>query len=566
MRDTITTLRFSAGRSRQGPLTWGQLAILRELDWLADEAYSYNESVTVDIPPGTGLAAVLDSVRLLTQAHDGLRTTIERPGGGEEPAEPRQRVHASGEIRVRIVEGTQESAGSPDARHNFDAEREFPVRWTVYCRDGVPHQLRAVISHFTIDGTALRAFREELVEHLLARRDGGRSRGPAWHPLDQAEWERAEGAASSRAAVERWLSLIDEAPRQMFNARYPSTGAEDFHCFEMRSAAAAVALERISRRLNVSVSTIIVALTAVTVARLSGNRCVLFKVVVGNRTDERSRNHIAPLVQDGVVSLDTRGSFAEVIRRAWPASLRTYSRSRYHPGELESALAEYAARRGTDGDPRVALNDARFDSAWTRLPEPEDDMRLRALRESTTISHQFSQERVDVKFFVEVSGADDCLSMSLLTDATYIPSELIPDILRGMEELLLEEAAGSPVPDREATPRRGIPVLARGPEWEQVEGNWIHPAALRALLASIPGVRRAELLDPSAVRTVQGLRCRLFVDDTFDLDEPALKRFVADAARAHEDVLVPETFEIAVCGGYARRQYDANSRSPSSAR
>jgi hypothetical protein len=122
------------------------------------------------------------------------------------------------------------------------------------------------------------------------------------------------------------------------------------------------------------------------------------------------------------------------------------------------------------------------------------------------------------------------------------------------------------VPDREATPRWGIPVLARGPEWEQVEGNWIRPAALRALLASIPGVRRAELLDPSAERTAQGLRCRLVVDDTFDLDEPALKRFVADAARAHEDVLVPETFEIAVCGGYARRQYDANSRSPSSAR
>lgn len=544
MRDSITrTLRFSVGRARQGRLTWGQLAILRELTWLADEAYSYNESVTVDIAPGTGLADVLDCVRLMTQAHEGLRTTIERPGG-EGPAEPRQRVHASGEIRVRLVEGTQESAGSPDARYNFDAEREFPVRWTVYCRDGVPEQLMAVISHFTIDGTALRAFKEEL-EYLLAPRDCRRSRGRAWHPLDQAEWERAEGAASSRAAVERWLSLIGEAPQQMFSARYPSTGAEDFHCFEMRSAAAAVALERISRRLNVSVSTIIVALTAVTVARLSGNRRVLFKVVVGNRMDERSRNHIAPLVQDGVISVDTQGCFAEVIRRAWPASVRTYSRSRYHPGELESALAEYAARRGTDGDPRVALNDARFDSAWTRLPESEDDTQFRALRERTSISHQFSQERVDVKFFVEVSQADDGLRMSLLTDGTYIPSELIPDILRGMEGLLVEEAAESSAPDHDAPAWSGITALPRGPEWEQVEGNWIRPAVLRALLASIPGVRRAELLDISAVRTAHGLRCRLVVDDSFDLDEPSLRRIVADAARAHEDVLVPETFEIA---------------------
>jgi hypothetical protein len=147
------------------------------------------------------------------------------------------------------------------------------------------------------------------------------------------------------------------------------------------------------------------------------------------------------MVQDGIVSLDADGGFATVVKRAWPAAVRAYSKARYDPAELARALAGYSAGRGADGDPRVALNDARFTDNWRDLPDVPDGAALWALRGRTEISHLFSQDRVDVKFFVEVLQAVDCLRLTLLTDGRCVPADRIPAILRDMEETLVREAA-----------------------------------------------------------------------------------------------------------------------------
>lgn len=435
------TVLFSAGRSRRGPLAWGQLAIVHELLWLGPEAWTYNEFIRVPAPPGSTMAAVLDAVRVLTERHEGLRTMFVGVTG---PNPPQQAVYATGTVTVRVVDGPDDTTAlaevTADSRRNFGLELEWPVRWTVATTGARPTALMAILSHRAIDGAALQLLRQELAELLAAEDSRRRGRDPGWQPLDQAEHERSSCAHASRAAVQRWVRLLDRAPPQMFTMRYPSTAAQDFHCYELRSVAAAVALQRLSDRLGRSSATILVALTAVTVARLSGNRQAILKVVAGNRFDRRARRLVAPLVQDGIVCLDTEGSFIDVVHRAWPAVVMMYARSHYDPAELRRALEDYRARRGQDGDPRVALNDARMRDYWTGLPDAPDATALRGLCEHTRITHVSSQDRVDVRFFVEVLQSVDALRLTLLTDGRYVSTRQIPDILRGMEEILVQEA------------------------------------------------------------------------------------------------------------------------------
>jgi len=329
----------------------------------------------------------------------------------------------------------------------------------------------------------------------------------------------------------------------MFNVRYPSAGDMDFQCHEMRSVAAAVALERISQRMKVSTSAVLIALTAVTVARLSGNRRAIFKVVVGNRREEHLKAYISPLVQDGVISIDTDGDFDTVIRRAWPASILAYSRSRYRPSDLQVAALAYEAEQGHDGDPRVALKDARFSEEFSELPDPVDRAGLWELCDETVISHVFSQERVDVKLFIEISQSTDCLQVTLLTDGTYVPSGMIPQILRNMETLLIRESL------QEAPDDPPFAMLPRDHDWALVEGNWVQPAHLCALLASLPGVDRAELVDPAPDRSADGLTCRLFVNAEFNLEGAALRREAVEVLRGHEDILIPSRFDIQPSAG-----------------
>jgi hypothetical protein len=98
------------------------------------------------------MAQVLDAIRLMTEAHESLRTTIVPDVGRDEP---RQRVYSAGEIAVRVIDWSSATEGSPDVRHNFDLTSEYPVRWTIYCRDGAPIEALCVLSHVTIDGSAL---------------------------------------------------------------------------------------------------------------------------------------------------------------------------------------------------------------------------------------------------------------------------------------------------------------------------------------------------------------------------------------------------------------------------
>src|SRR5262249_32262450 len=156
---------------------------------------------------------------------------------------------------------------------------------------------------------------------------------------------------------------------------------------------------------------------------------------VGNRYADRLRRHLAPMVQDGLVSVDATGPFTEIARRCWSAAVAAYSRSHYDPQDLRRALADGDG----DGDPRVALNDARVSDGWPDLPDV-DGAELDALRGQTRITHLFSQERVDVRFFVEVLSSSDGLCLTLLTDTRYVPSDTVPDILRSMEARLIDEA------------------------------------------------------------------------------------------------------------------------------
>lgn len=437
-------LEFSGWSARRGPITWGQDAIIRELRWLGEEAFTYNYLARASVPSGTSTDDVFAVIRAVTETYEGLRTVFEGLAGS---GPSMQVVHGDGVIKVRLVDSDKEDAGIScaisDADRCFALEDEWPVRWTLNrSLDGRPTELFSVLSHSAVDGVGRRLIEEELRERLVAAGGVYVSRGLVWQPLDQARYERAALSGRSRAAVARWIETAARAPEIRLGRALASEDAQ-FQCYELVSPAAACATQVLAQDFEASTSTVLLSLVAMTIAALAGSEETVMKVVVGNRFDARSRAHIGCLVQDGIVRVHTTGSFRAIVRRAWPAALRMYAMSQYDPAKLEAATDRYASETGRDADPRVVLNDWRFTDEWRALMHGSDRRAISQLLRATTVRHVFTQERIDVIFYIEIAEDPRALRMSLVTDPGCVRPEAIPGILLAMEEFLVAAATHS---------------------------------------------------------------------------------------------------------------------------
>ncbi|MEU4533388.1 hypothetical protein AB0G15_00860 [Streptosporangium sp. NPDC023825] len=462
-------IRFSGGRSETAPLTWGQRAIWDTIRKTAPDDHYFNFGRVLAVPrrarPLT-VAGAAEVLRALVERHESLRTRLgEAPRGsagrangtepygkvvhtsGAEPygggaregggAEPWQVLATGGSIPVTVSEG-----GDPErlrdtlAETAFDYGNEWPLRiGLVVDRDEVTH-IVLVFCHLAADGLGAEVAVTDL--RLLLLR-GSVPGPPPPSPLELARWQGSEqGLKVAAVAAEHWESEYRRIPPTMFDRRAGVPADPPIWRAHLVSRAMDLAVRRIAALSGTSTSTVLLAAAATLTGRVTGHDVSAMLPIVGNRFRGDTVNAVTTLSQEGLFVLDLReGGFTELLRAARPAALRAY-RSAYHDPDDRDRLTERAGReRGVRVHPYCCFNDMRFTD---RVDASPDERSVRRALDETTLTWPLSQERLNCRFCLHVTGEPGGLGVSLTADTGHLPRPAMERYLLDLESLLVEAA------------------------------------------------------------------------------------------------------------------------------
>ena len=217
MSGTSRRTRFTGPTQRSGPLTMGQSNML--LCMKTDKPAHINVSAVWELPPGTGLDRIAETLAVLHARHETLRTTF--PAGPDDP-EPCQVVHAEGELEILICPAPDDDSDVALFAHElalrlraiaFNPAADWPLRAAVVTAHGVPAHLVLAASHAALDAGALLALRRDW-DALLA---GEPLPEPAdVQPTDLALLERSdEGRRRSASSLDYWAGQLRTIPQAM---------------------------------------------------------------------------------------------------------------------------------------------------------------------------------------------------------------------------------------------------------------------------------------------------------------------------------------------------------------
>ncbi|MEV4093036.1 hypothetical protein [Streptosporangium saharense] len=451
-------IRFSGSRSGTAPLTWGQRAIWDAIRKTAPDDHYFNFGRVLAVPrrarPLT-VARAAEVLGALVERHESLRTRLTAglntgletsvgtgPGAAPSPrvppdAEPSQVLGTAGSIPVTITREDPERLMEELAATAFDYAGEWPLRvGLVVDEDDTVSHIVLVFCHLAADGLGAEVAVTDL--RLLLLR--GAVPGPTPpSPLDLARWQRAEpGRRVARVAAEHWEHEYRRIPPTMFDRRVAAPEGPPIWRAQLVSRAMDLAVQRIAAVYGTSTSTVLLAASSMLVGAVTGHEVCAMLPIVGNRFRQDAAQAVTTLSQEGLFVLDVGGrSFTEVLRAAKPAALRAY-RSAYHdPGDRDSLTERVSRDRGTRVHPYCCFNDMRF---IDRVDASHDERTVRQAMEETTLTWPLSQDQLNCRFCLHVTGEREGLGVSLTADTRYLPREGMERYLRDLESLLVEAA------------------------------------------------------------------------------------------------------------------------------
>jgi hypothetical protein len=480
---------FTGSRGGDGPLTITQATTL---SWVTKPIFP-TRMVEWPLPlsQGTTLADIAAALEILMARHESLRTCY--PDGST------QRVARSGELVVDVYAASAEPAddavlvtelaGRLRSRE-FDLAAELPLRAAVVVWQGVPRAVVILYSHMAADFAAMSMLEREFVE--LVSNPSSRQVGPARHqPLDQAAAERsARGGRRQEAAVRGWETALRIKPQCV----YAVPAADPRHCGGVVSGwlwsrAGALALPHITARTGTSRQLVVFTALCTMVAWRTGHDPCVVHVLATNRYERSLRDYIGTLVQDSIVSVDSRAQrFDEVVRRAAAAVLRGNRSSLIEVSTLERLVARMDQQRGifhvrycTFNDISVFAEDASAADAGTSEPAGDPDEARQALGQTrfAQLPAPGEEEQLLQILLQQVDG--ELIIGTTTRDANRVPLGELETLLRGVESLLVAAAADDVELSRlgEIT---GVEPIARGPGWVHIDHSWIELTEVQRLV------------------------------------------------------------------------------------
>ncbi|MGW4384206.1 condensation domain-containing protein [Kitasatospora sp. NPDC004531] len=522
------TVRWAGGEPRRGPLTLGQTNMIRCI--LRDGAADVDIHDVWPVPPGAGLAAVIDALRALTVRHEALRTVFPHPPG-KLPTE--QLVAAEGEFTVAVHEVRPlpaDPAGYADALARqarlapFDLGRDHPLRATVLTSDGVPVRLALVAGHAAADGSALAVLREEWTALL-----NGEPLPPAdaaLTPLQLAEEEAAPaGQRKAAASLRYWERVLATGPQAMFAEPRARRAGGPAPQLTLRSARGGKALDRAASRLGVPASTVLLTAWCALVAHRAGQSAYVGAVPTANRYKSQLARTVTPLSQDALLLLDVSvPGFDALLGTAWAAALNAYRHSRFDALRLWRMIDRTTTGRGSRFGRDVVYNDvsglpgALRPAAATADADPELELVWGP------------EQALPTGLLTFVYRTDPVLHLALWPDPQLFDRAEAAGFLAGLVRLL-EAVADGDVPLADLTALTGVHPAERGGDWQLTDGCWVSPAAVADALS--------DALDGRPVHVTADLTAHL-AGATPEQAHAALMRLLPD----RPGVLAPRRYRI----------------------
>ncbi|HWS39615.1 MAG TPA: condensation domain-containing protein [Actinoplanes sp.] len=287
------------------PLTFGQLSVWRVMETYPLERWSETYlRVCVPVPAGATTRQTVQAISVLCRRHESLRTLFADSRVG-----PRQYVRPAEEtVAVDVVEHDDPLVvASQLAEKRLVREHEFGRRFAVVTRRGLPQTVVIVVDHIVSDGSGLLRLMSELTALLGGQTDTGHQLLAETPPTpgDLAAEQWSDNHASRRASVVRhWQKLLATLPEERFPI--PRSDGDIPGRIEavLHSTGARAALQVLAARTKASPQTLLLSLSAVAYASVTGTHRPVLTLQSGNRFEPRwaflvsSMNQYAPMPVD----------------------------------------------------------------------------------------------------------------------------------------------------------------------------------------------------------------------------------------------------------------------------
>lgn len=443
---TTTTDRlvpFAGPGEGTGPLTWGQQAIW-EVMRIADSSRAMG--AVVPLTDGKDADDLASELAFFMSRYESMRTRLRLAPDGAVT----QVVDGAGEAVLKVVEvadaedplavAQELSAGWQATK--FDYEREWPMRMAAVRHRGVWTHVVVCLSHLAADGVGVGVMMREMAERDRATNQA-RSAATSMSPLELAA-RQAEPAARrlSEVSLRYWEQTLRQIAPVRFAAE-PDAGRPEprYRQAVFRSEALRMAARVVGARTGGPLTPVILGAYLVMLARVSGVDPVVVQGIVANRFRPGLSEATHPLCQNGILVVEVGDApLDEVVDRAQRASLRASKNAYFNPDDHAEMLARVDRERGVHVDIACLFN-ARDQSGGPLDPDPlPTEAEVLAARERSVLSWGPPMDVFPEKAMLNFEDSFGAAELLLEADTHYVPAERMVELLRGMEEVVVEAA------------------------------------------------------------------------------------------------------------------------------
>ncbi|GGM69210.1 condensation domain-containing protein [Dactylosporangium sucinum] len=410
---------FDGEGSGSGPLSWGQLenwsAIVKQGTWLPLGGVK-------PLPAGTTIEEITGELRYLMSRYQPMRTKLSFEPDGT----PRQQVYREGETFLDVVdagdedpEKVAESVCDRWRDEELDFAAEWPVRMAVVRKDGTLTHMAVLVSHFVTDAAGALTMMAEVASRVTAPVAG-------LQPLAQAEWQRSPAGQRHNAAAQRyWEGILRSVEPRRFPAPASVVTPRYWHG-EFTSPSLARTVPDLAAASGLDSSTVLLALYAGSLTRVTGVDPVVIRPMVSNRFRPGLAGVVCTLAQAGLLSIDAAGAdLDELLDRMRRVTMSAYKYAYFHHADMAALVDRVASERGEPVELGCYFNDRRGPVRDVPCPPGESTFRWVGSQEAPSFE----------PLFVHVDNVPGTLQLTVYLDAAHLSPSDGEAVLRGMEAL-----------------------------------------------------------------------------------------------------------------------------------
>ncbi|WP_034263651.1 condensation domain-containing protein [Actinospica robiniae] len=442
----VAGILVDAGGGRGGgtavAATWAQYAMWQAFQELAPDHHLFNIAWSQAVPPGTSRAAAERAGASLVVACESLRTRLIPSGAGLD-----QVLDATGCIHTSISRCTTDDVANhvealqAEMRgHAFDCATQWPIRigWVMVGEDVA--RVVFTLAHTAVDGWAAglvsEAFANLLAGHERVERPG------TLQPREVAAYEQSEQALRrSRQACAHASSVLADAPERVFRDEPRPVDGPAFREAVLRSRALGRAATHLGAETGVGSAVVLLAGFAEALAAESGTSQLLIMATAGNRTLPGTQDAVCAMARETLLGIDCGDpDFSRLLPAVAQASLRAYRNGHYDKREMDRAVAEAEAARGTQIDRTVWYNDRRRPRPVSPSTAPTArSLAADASRTRLTWPAAYDR-RLNLTLALDVLDTVGDLRLSMIADTRVVPAATMSRMLYRLEATIVSAA------------------------------------------------------------------------------------------------------------------------------